>query len=107
MRIKKELVQFSDYMKQFEREDTPRGDLARDMRDSPFSAPMMKYYEMLRELKYTKMACREAIATFKECYAEYKQEHDNDIKRISAFRKKATKAGMTAIDMWYNAICKK
>lgn len=64
-------LKFSEYMKQFEKEDSPRGDLARDMRDSPLSK--QTYNEMIRELKYSKFACKEAVFTFKECFAEYKR----------------------------------
>lgn len=107
MRAKKEVVQFSDYMKQFEKEDSPRGDLARDMRDSPFSMPFLKYREMLRELKYTKMACRESVDTFKECFTEYKKGHVLDLNRIYAFRRRAKKAELSAVDLWYNSWCNK
>jgi hypothetical protein len=72
-------------MKQFEKENSPRGDLARDMRDSPMNI-LFTYREYLHCLKYQKLACREAVETFKECYQEYKKTHGKDIKFLYTAR---------------------
>ena len=82
----KKLVLFSEYMRQFEREDSPRGDLARDMRDSPMPE-LLKYREYIRWMKYEKHACKEAVETFIECYHEYKKEHKRDVNILYSARK--------------------
>ena len=49
------MILFTEYMKKFMKEDSPRGDLARDMRDSPIPN-LYTYREILRCLRYTKLA---------------------------------------------------
>lgn len=82
----KKIVLFAEYMRQFEHEDSPRGDLARDMRDFPMPE-LFKYREYIRWLKYEKHACKEAVETFVECYHEYKKEHKKDVVKLYNARK--------------------
>lgn len=93
----KDLVLFNDYMKQFEREDTPRGDLALDMRDKPMPA-LYKYRERLRFL-IDHCACRECVETYKECWEEYKQTHQSDIRRLYRIRRYMAKNNIGMVEL--------
>ena len=92
------IVLFCEYMKQFEGEDSPRGDFARDMRDSPMPE-LLTYNEMLRWLRREKFACKEAVEVFKECYAEYKKEHKYSITRLYAIRNVMNKQHLSVADI--------
>lgn len=61
---------FSDYLKQFANENTPKGDLARDFITSKSKAKT--YFGVLRSMqKYD--ACDIAIDTLNEIYGEYQR----------------------------------
>jgi len=91
----KKLVLFSEYMRQFEREDSPRGDLARDMRDSPMPE-LLTYREYIRFLKAEKHACKEAVEAFKECHREYVRENKNSYDRLFLIKRELKCESLTA-----------
>ena len=68
---------FYEYMmKNYRHKDTPEGDLADDMYgDERFprdlTGPKREQYKKIRGYLFMRMACRECLETFKECWDEY------------------------------------
>ena len=81
-------ISFSEYMKQFEDEDSERGMLARDIRDFPLPelATLRESVDYIRN-KY--FAPKEVIKTMKDCYKEYKKAHAKDYNWLFVLRRAA------------------
>lgn len=88
---------FNDYMKQFENENSPRGDLARDMRYKPIP----ELYRHEERLKWLKLdgACDECIETYQECWEAFEKDHQDDIKLLERIRRYMARHNIGMIDI--------
>ena len=84
---------FFQYMMGFVGQDTPKGDLARDMkRDAEYSCfneveEIRTFEELICHLEWN-IACRECIATARKCWRDYMRavrKWENETGKESAF----------------------
>lgn len=68
---------FYTYLMRYKNEDSPKGDLARDVRSDTnnkfFKNSNFKARNFMRSHLESRRACYECLSTFDECYEEYQE----------------------------------
>lgn len=63
---------FRNWLKRYAQDDTPRGDLARDMQDDTCAPRKGDLLTFEAHLLVTHEACHEAMETLREAWADYR-----------------------------------